>query len=188
MVTQLAALSFVFVTLSTGRGQGVNAPPPARAGTMSTVTLLSVGRECETGELKGAEWARGCLNFHFAIVRRPEIAGLFTLSELKDFLIDGQKYSALTQRELATRPAANTIVDDPQDYKTKIRPDLASRVPAGGPDNAVVMYTLISGAALQTGARGQVTIDVGWDKQTELLTLDFIVPPANPKRSRERAR
>src|SRR3954469_12803645 len=158
MIKVLASLFLAFAP-SPARAQAVSTSPPVRSGAVSTVTLLSVGRDCETGELKRVNSAGDCLNFHFAIVRRPGAAGFFTLSELKDFLVDGQKYSAMTQRALGHKPSANTVVDDPEDYKTRIRPDLASLVPTGSDDNEALMYTLISGAALQTGARGQLTID-----------------------------
>jgi hypothetical protein len=38
------------------------------------------------------------------------------------------------------------------------------------------MCTMISGGTLRTGARGEVSIDIGWGKNTETMTFAFELP------------
>ncbi len=151
-------------------------PRMAQGGKLSTVTLLEVSRPPATSEVKQPPGSEDGLVFYFCIVRRPTVSGLFTMTELRDFSIASRKYSELTLERMGRRFEPVTIVDDPADFKTKIRPDLASAVPPGANDNDVIMYTVISGARLPAGAEAEVVIDVGWGDESEKFRFLFKIP------------
>jgi hypothetical protein len=151
-------------------------PKMAQAGKLSAVTLFDVSRLPATSDVKQAPGYEDGLVFYFAIVRRPTVSGLFNLTELQDFSIAGRKYSELTLERIGRRFEAITIIEDPADFKTKIRPDLASVVPSGANDNDVIMYTVISGARLPVGAEAEVAIDVGWGDESEKFRFLFKIP------------
>ena len=71
--------------------RSVAAEFPTLTGKMSEVRIIEIAR-LRPDHLKGEEPATDGLLFVFRIDRLPQHPGFFTLSELRDFTIDGVKY------------------------------------------------------------------------------------------------
>jgi hypothetical protein len=175
----LLAIGVVLLSATSSLASAIADQPerPRRVGAFSTVTLLDVSRPPSGFHLKTAAGADDSLVFFFLISRGPGASGLFTLREPRDFLIDGHSYSSATRALLRREFEPNTIIEDVSDFARKVRPDLAQAVSSARPEaDRTVLYTLISGAALQPSSRGQITIEVGWGARSEPFTFAFDVP------------
>jgi hypothetical protein len=143
--------------------------PVRRSGELSTVTLVAVERLPEKDGPPG-------LAFTFLAVRTPKASGEFTLSEPRDFEIDGRSYTGLTKAASGKVLEPMTTIYGVADF-VKARPDLAKAVgPAGSPDDRVVLHTAIPGTELPAKAPGRIRIEIGWDTRTEPFEFEFSVP------------
>ena len=175
----LSAIAAILLWATSSLANSVAEQPerPRLVGAFSTVTLLDVLRPTSGFHLKTAAGADDSLVFFFLISRGPGANGPFTLRETRDFLVDGHSYSSATRTLLRREFEPNTIIEDVPDFAGKIRPDLAQAVSSARPDaDCAVMYTLISGAALQPRSRGNITVEVGWGARVEPFTFPFGVP------------
>src|SRR5437879_2713508 len=81
-------------------------------GRQSTVTLLAGGRLREARDADGNQSPAG-LVFSFLVVRKPGVRGHFTLTELRDFTVDGERYASLTKRSAGRDFEPMTNIYDP---------------------------------------------------------------------------
>jgi hypothetical protein len=170
-------VSMVFAMVLSG--SAVAADPASAAsvqtGRMSTVHLLATGR--------GSPSAPDAMRFMFMVMRAPGTTGALTLKETRDFLIGGQSYQEKTQAELGRQIEPATAVDSADGF--------FSRQPGArglAPDNisgAQIITIMIPGAPLAPGARGEVKLEVGFNKEVEPFTFSFNVPGTNAAGNRE---
>ncbi len=148
----------------------------SQSGTWSAVTVLDIGRPVGALAREQSADAEDALALCFAVVRKPGAAGELSIRELRDFSINGERYSDRSRARLGQRFEPGTIIYDASDFKMKIRPDLARVVPRAPDADQAIMCTVISGARFQSGERGAVTIEVGWGTRTETFAFDFRLP------------
>lgn len=90
------------------------------------------------------------LIFYFLIVRNRADSGMFTIQETRDFAIDDRSYADESMARLGRSFEPQTIVEDIADFFRAVRPDLHAGFESLENGEAIVAYTLISGASLTT--------------------------------------
>lgn len=143
---------------------------------LSIVTLLAVERGPGRGDLQTVSGSEDGLIFHFLVERREGVKGLFTLNEVRDFELNGRKYSELTRGQLGRTFEPSTVLEDVANFRSTIRPDLRDAIPSTAREPAVVMSVVLSGCALATGELAAIGIDVGWGEKSEPFRFAFRVP------------
>jgi hypothetical protein len=118
------------------------------------------------------------MRFLVLVARKSEVTGEFTLKETRDFLVAGESYQEKTQAELGKKFEPGTMFDTAESFFTK-QPGMRNLAPPDIKD-AYILSISIGGAKLSTGAKGEITLHVGFDKQVEPLTFRFAVPPDRP--------
>ena len=152
------------------------AAPATQSGRLSKVTFLGIERGEVPARPPLAPGAQDGLVFHFLVEPTSSAEGRFTLSALRDFKVDGRRYSDISEERLGKRFISEAIVDDVSDFMAVAGPRLFERVPPKTAERALVMSVTISGAPLRDDALGNVQIDVGWGNKTELFDFSFSVP------------
>lgn len=165
--------------------------PATESKELSTVTLLEV-TPLPQDRSPTSEKPDG-LVFIFLVVSRHPSPGLPTLTELRDFELDGESYRELTASKLGRAVEPETVIEDVPDFISKTRPDLAPRIVVPAGLEAVVLTTTIAGAPLPATGRCRVVLKVGWDKKTEPFAFAFDIaqvptrtPPERPWNIRAR--
>lgn len=147
--------------------------PRVRRGSMSTVELLDVSGPVPAQQVLPSQAPDGH-TFYFLVTRLPDVEGLFTLKELRDFTVDGRSYFALTRERVGATFEPHTIVEDVFDFRKDVRPDLAPRVPLDG--ERIIMYTTIYGADIAYGSSASLVLEVGWGKRVEPFSFTVQLP------------
>jgi hypothetical protein len=165
----LVALFFVLPLIASAAA----ADPGSKVqhGQRATVTLLATARIQAQAVPDG-------LRFLFLVARKPDTIGAFSLKETRDFLLAGQSYQERTKADLGKQFGPGTNFDTAEGFFGK-QPGLRGLAP----DDIKGMYILtvsIGGTKLSAGAGGEITLNVGFDKQIEPFTFLFAVPPDPP--------
>jgi hypothetical protein len=161
----VAVLSIPLVAVAADSTRG------PKIGEMSSVQLLATARINQPGGMR----------FLFLVKPTPGTTGQFTLKETRDFDLDGQSYQARTQAELGRQFEPVTNFDSADGFFTK-QPNMRRLAPndiAGG----YILSLSFSGAPLPPDARGEISLQVGFNEKTEPFTFPIAVPPpadANP--------
>jgi hypothetical protein len=140
---------------------------------LATVILLEIGKATPEYIKNHMPKAEDGLIFSFLIFSKAGEEGLFSLSELRDFEVDGISYAEITKNKLSTLIEPQTIVEDIPDFIAKYRPDLKEKINVPDLSEAVVMITAIGGTKLPPEGKCNVIIDVGWGEKTELFSYEF---------------
>lgn len=140
----------------------------SKKGKLSTVHLIRASR-IDKDEKKGIP---GGLALMFVIVRGPSSSGLFTLTELRDFKLDGASYAATTFKKTGRKFEPETAIENPE--KVGVR--------GLSPDGGAVMQTALFGVPLPSRGKARFTLKVGWGKETE--PFEFSLDLASLKESR----
>jgi hypothetical protein len=122
------------------------------------------------------------MRFLFMVVRTPGTSGGLSIKETRDFLIDGKSYQERAQSELGRRIEPSTSMDSAEGFFAK-QPGARGLAPesiAG----AMIDSITIGGAPLTPGAAGEVTLNVGFNKELEPFTFAFRVPGPSPAAGR----
>ena len=135
---------------------------------------LSGARLLATARLSGNAAPDG-MRFLFMVTRTPDATGQFTLKETRDFLIEGNSYQEKTQSELGQRFEPGTVFDTAENFFAR-QPGMRNLAP-DDLKGAYILSLTIGGAKLSPGAKTEVTIHVGFDKQVEPFTFRTTVPP-----------
>lgn len=145
---------------------------PTLSGKMSEVRVIEIAR-LRADHLRGKEPAKDGLLFVFRVDRLPGHPGLFTLSELRDFAIEGVKYRKPEPVDRATLVEPNTVLGTWTNYVAEYRPDLSTYQNARDDADSEMMIVEVYGPGLPAKGKCTVTIDVGWGKETEMFTYSF---------------
>ncbi len=146
-----------------------------QTGRLSTASLLATQRISGKGAPDG-------IRFLFLVVRKPEVTGQFTLKETRDFLIAGESYQEKTQAELGKKIEPSTVFDSAEGFFAK-QPGARHLAPADI-KGAYVLTIAIGGAKIANDARGEITLQVGFEKEVEPFTFRFAPPPDRPNPSK----
>jgi hypothetical protein len=145
-------------------------------GEMSSVLLIEVGLLDDDAIDEYFEGAESGLLFIFYVVRNSNTTGNFTLSELRDFTINGESYTEKTHRDMGRTFEPGTIIEDYGDFITYYRPDLKDVLPVpSDPSCASVMIlrTGVAGSQIPEKGMAEVEIQVGWGKALESFTFQY---------------
>ena len=145
---------------------------PTLTGSLSEVRIIEIAR-LRHDHLKGKEPAQDGLVFVFRVDRLPGHPGFFSLSELRDFTINGVKYRKPENVDRSTLAEPNTVVGTWTNYLTEYRPDLRIFQNNRNASDSVMMIVEIYGPRLPAKGDCTVTIDVGWGKETEKFMHSF---------------
>lgn len=145
---------------------------PTLTGTMSDVRIIEIAR-LRPGHLKGKEPAKDGLLFVFRIDRLHGHPGYFTLSELRDFTIDGGKYRKPDNIDPSTLVEPLTVGDTWTNFIAEYRPDLSTYQNTRADADSEMMIVEIYGPQLPARGDCKVVIDVGWGKETEKFSHSF---------------
>jgi hypothetical protein len=150
---------------------GADPGSKVQEGQRATSTLLATARVSSQSVPDG-------MRFLFLVARKPETTGQFTLKETRDFLLAGESYQEKTKGELGKQFEPGTSFDTAEGFFGK-QPGMRGLAP----DDVKGMYILtvsIGGTKLLAGAKGEITLNVGFDKQIEPFTFLFAIPPDPP--------
>lgn len=166
--TAIVTLFFAFaLTLSAAD----SARSKTRTGKLSVATLLATQRISGNGAPDG-------VRFLFMVARTPGTTGQFTLKECRDFLVNGESYRETTRSKIGKEIEPATVFDTAEAFFTK-QPGARRLAP---PDirDAYVLVVSIGGAELESGAKGEITLQVGFGKEVEPFAFNFLTPPTRP--------
>jgi hypothetical protein len=139
-------------------------------GRLATATLLATARTSG----KGGQPPDG-MRFLFLVARKPDVTGNFTIKETRDFKVADESYQEKTQAELGKRFEPETIFDSAEGFFAK-QPGIRNLAP-DDIKGAYVLAMTIGGANLSPGAKLEITINIGFDKEVEAFTFRAAVPP-----------
>ncbi|HBG66765.1 MAG TPA: hypothetical protein DDW78_09875 [Treponema sp.] len=140
-------------------------------GTLSKVSPVLVEKFEGTMTLQdGSEKDIEGIAFYFEISKINKKSKYFTLSELRDFFIDGKSYAQMTKESLGTDIEPDTEITDSSRLLAE-EPELKKRIK--DKKNGIVMKTLIYGAALPESGTVRVAVHVGWDSELEEFDFEF---------------
>lgn len=137
---------------------------------------LSTARLLATARVSGSAVPDG-MRFLFLVTPTPEGKGQLTLKETRDFLLDGSSYQEKTQSELGKRFEPGTDLNTAEGFFSQ-QPGMRKLAPDDIKGAHIVALT-IGGAKLSAGAKAEVTLYVGFDKQVEPFTFRVPVPPVS---------
>jgi hypothetical protein len=175
MKTLLRGLWLLLVTtLSMTCTVSAQSPRPTRVhtGKMSTVHLLAIARVSQPSP--------DGVRFLVMVTPAAGIQGQFALKETRDFLIDGKSYREMTKAETGRVWEPSTELDTADGFFAK-QPG-ARRLAPENIAGAKILVVAIGGAALPPQGTGEVTFNLGLDKEVEPFTFAFSVPPGAPAR------
>ena len=166
-VIAIASLYSIFNVVSAAEPQsGRN----VQNGRLSTARLLATARASGGAAPDG-------MRFLFLVTRTPDAKGQLTLKETRDFLVDGSSYQEKTQSELGKRFEPGTVLDTAESFFSR-QPGMRKLAPDDIKGAHVVALT-VGGTKLSAGAKAEVTLHVGFDKQVEPFTFRIPVPPVS---------
>jgi hypothetical protein len=166
-----AFIALLFATPLIGSAAAADPGAKVQDGQRATSTLLATARVSSPSVPDG-------MRFLFLVARKPETTGQFTLKETRDFLLAGESYQEKTKADLGKQFEPATSFDTAEGFFGK-QPGMRGLAP----DDIKGMYVLtlsIGGTKLSAGARGEITLNVGFDKQIEPFMFLFAVPPDPP--------
>lgn len=140
----------------------------SQTGQLSVATLLATQRISGKGAPDG-------IRFLFMVSRKPGTEGQFTLKECRDFIVAGESYQEKTRAKLGREIEPATVLDTAEAFFTK-QPGARHLAPPNIED-AYVLVVSIGGAEIESNLRGEVTLQVGFGKELEPFTFDFLTPP-----------
>lgn len=145
--------------------------------TQGTLVRVSLAEFAALGDDKGMAvpvGATGGLLFEFDILPTdgaPQAS--FTLSELRDVLVNGQSYMALTKAALGQTFEPHTEIN-------KLAPHAETKLTKERRAQAVTMRVIIWGVAPPRTGSCDIALAVGWGSQTEKIKL--VVPLSKLKK------
>ena len=122
---------------------------------LSTVTLLEIGKATPEYLEKHMPGAEDGLIFVFLIISKEGEKGRGTLSERRDYKVDGISYGKTTKNKLSISIEPPTIMEDITDFIEKYRPDLKEKITIPVQSKSMVMITAIGGAKLPQDGKMQ---------------------------------
>ena len=137
-------------------------------GQRATATLLATARVMGKAVPDG-------MRFLVLVARKPGATGEIALNETRDFKVAGESYQEKTKTELGKQFEPGTTFDTAEGFFGK-QPGMRHLAP-DDIKGAYILEISIGGAKLAGGAKGEVTLDVGFDKKTEPFVFQFAVPP-----------
>ncbi len=152
---------------------------------MSTVYLLGVERtprEELEAEFPGAPDG---LSFFALVVKKAEAQGFFTLTETRDFLIEGSSYRSRTETRLGRAFEPHTVLDEISEFFAA-RPHLPRPVLLDQENRiqvlddcaeALAIVVVIPGSEIPASSRIDVTFKVGWGKEVEPFSFEVTSTP-----------
>ena len=170
--TQMKLMSFCLALIHMALPVYADSPFISLKGHMSNVQVVEVARIPQVRLIDKAPAQDGVI-FVFRIDRIPGNDGYFTLSELRDFTINGVKYRKPDNVDIKTLVEPHTTIDEWTDYISGYRPDLVKYINDANITNSMTMITEIFGPELPTNGSCNVSIDVGWGKETEWFSYNF---------------
>lgn len=108
--------------------------------------------------------------FYFEISKINKQSQYLTISELRDFLIEGKSYAQLTKDDFGTEIEPDTEILSSADLIEE-EPELKKKLK--DKKKGFVMKTLIYGSPLPESGIVRVTLNVGWDSEMEAFDFAF---------------
>jgi len=137
---------------------------------------LSSARLLATARVPGGAVPDG-MRFLFLVTRTSDAKGQLTLKDTRVVLIDRSSYQEKTQSELRKRFEPGTILDTAESFFAK-QPGMRTLAPDDIKGAHIVALT-VGGTKLSAGAKAEVTLHVGFDKEVEPFTFRVAVPPVS---------
>jgi hypothetical protein len=114
--------------------------------------------------------------FYFLVQRRgADASGHPLVHNEFDFNVDGESYSAITHSRIGKSFEPLIVAEDASQFRTRIRPDLASIVPSNDTD-AIVFYVIAPGVRLPRSTRISATFSAGWGDHLEQFAFTASLP------------
>lgn len=120
--------------------------------------------------------------FYSWSLENPRATGQFAIEETRDFLVAGESYQEKTKAELGKQIEPATIFDTAEGFFAK-QPGARQLAPQDI-KRAYVLTIAIAGSKIPPGAKSEITVRVGFDKEVEALTFRFAAPPDRPAPSK----
>ncbi len=169
---------FAFGTAATSIGHASDHPIASYSGKKVNFTLLDIGTCIVTLPLCATQSAGAphAYVFYFLLERRnKEESGYPTLHRDFDFFVDGKTYTASTKADLDKEFEALIVAEDVGEFRSEIRPDLASVIRANDED-AIIIYIIVPGIKLKRGTPISAKYFVGWDSEFEEFNITTKLP------------
>lgn len=139
-----------------------------QTGKMSTVKLLATARVTQP--------APDGLRFLFLVTPAVGVnAEKPTIKETRDFTVAGQSYQQKSLVALGRKYEPSTAFDSAEGFFAK-QPGARSLAPENI-QGAKILTITMGGAALTTGATGEIVVHLGFGLEAEDFTFSFRVPP-----------
>lgn len=135
------------------------------------MTLLTVVRVRKPTDAYGVAAPDG-LTFVFLVTRKPKAEGYFTLTELRDFRLEGASYSELTYAQLGRHFEPDSNIFAPKQVHLGRGPTVAQEYRTDDAHSAVLITTIV-GAPLQSHRTIRVVAKVGWGNDTEPFPFEI---------------
>ena len=162
-----APIFLLFVALIVA-AVAANPGSKVQEGQRATATLLATARVMGQAVPDG-------MRFLVLVARKPDTTGEFALKETRDFKVAGESYQEKTKTELGKQFEPGTTFDTAEGFFGK-SPGMRHLAP-DDIKGAYILAISIGGAKLAAGAKGEITLNVGFDKKIEPFTFQFAVPP-----------